>query len=113
VSNTVWGGASQHFRCCEFYVGEWQSAPKARITSGGSDPQDNPEVTLQSRQKTEILLNCLSQLSPGHREVIDLVYYHEKSIDEVAEVPVYSTRREHARAAWSLRLSSVTSGTWR
>ena len=50
------------------------------------DPQDNPEVTLQSRQKTEILLNCLSQLSPGHREVIDLVYYHEKSIDEVAEI---------------------------
>jgi hypothetical protein len=25
-------------------------------------------------------------LSPGHREVIDLVYYHEKSIDEVAEI---------------------------
>jgi RNA polymerase sigma-70 factor (ECF subfamily) len=25
-------------------------------------------------------------LSPAHREVIDLVYYHEKSIDEVAEI---------------------------
>src|SRR6266568_1504904 len=50
------------------------------------DPQDNPEVTLQSRQKTEILLNCLTQLSPAHREAIDLVYYHEKSIDEVAEI---------------------------
>jgi RNA polymerase sigma-70 factor, ECF subfamily len=50
------------------------------------DPQDNPEVTLQSRQKTVILLNCLTQLSPGHREVIDLVYYHDKSIDEVAEI---------------------------
>jgi RNA polymerase sigma-70 factor, ECF subfamily len=50
------------------------------------DPQVNPEVTLQSRQKTEILLNCLTQLSPAHREIIDLVYYHEKSIDEVAEI---------------------------
>jgi RNA polymerase sigma-70 factor, ECF subfamily len=30
--------------------------------------------------------NCLTQLSPAHREVIDLVYYHEKSIDEVAEI---------------------------
>ena len=50
------------------------------------DPQDNPEVTLQNRQKTEILLNCLTELSPAHREVIDLVYYHEKSIDEVAEI---------------------------
>jgi RNA polymerase sigma-70 factor (ECF subfamily) len=50
------------------------------------DPQDNPEVTLQSRQKAEILLNCLTQLSPAHREAIDLVYYHEKSINEVAEI---------------------------
>jgi RNA polymerase sigma-70 factor (ECF subfamily) len=25
-------------------------------------------------------------LSPVHREIIDLVYYHEKSIDEVAEI---------------------------
>jgi RNA polymerase sigma-70 factor (ECF subfamily) len=50
------------------------------------DPQNNPEVTLQCRQKTEILLCCLTQLSPAHREIIDLVYYHEKSIDEVAEI---------------------------
>ena len=50
------------------------------------DPQDNPEVTLQNRQKTEVLLNCLRQLSPAHREIIDLVYYHENSIDEVAEI---------------------------
>ena len=50
------------------------------------DPQDNPEVTLQNRQKAEILLNCLTKLSPAHREIIDLVYYHEKSIDEVAEI---------------------------
>ena len=50
------------------------------------DPQDNPEVTLQKRQKAEILLHCLTQLSPAHRQVTDLVYYHEKSIDEVAEI---------------------------
>ena len=29
---------------------------------------------------------CLAQLSPAHREVLDLVYYHEKSIDEIAEI---------------------------
>jgi Sigma-70, region 4 len=50
------------------------------------DPQDNPEVTFQNRQKAEILLNCLTKLSPAHREIIDLVYYHEKPIDEVAEI---------------------------
>jgi RNA polymerase sigma-70 factor, ECF subfamily len=25
-------------------------------------------------------------LSPEHREIIDLVYYHEKSVDEVAHI---------------------------
>jgi RNA polymerase sigma-70 factor, ECF subfamily len=50
------------------------------------DPRDDPEVTMQNRQRTEILLDCLTQLSPAHREVIDLVYYHEQSIDEVAEI---------------------------
>src|SRR5262245_11319020 len=50
------------------------------------EPQDNPEVALQNRQKAEILLNCLTQLSPAHREAIVQVYYHEKSIDEVAEI---------------------------
>jgi RNA polymerase sigma-70 factor (ECF subfamily) len=50
------------------------------------DRGNNPEVTMENQQKSEILLKCLTQLSPTHREVIDLVYYHEKSIDEVAEI---------------------------
>jgi RNA polymerase sigma-70 factor (ECF subfamily) len=28
----------------------------------------------------------LSQLSAIHREVLDLVYYHEKSVDDVAQI---------------------------
>jgi RNA polymerase sigma-70 factor, ECF subfamily len=50
------------------------------------DPQDHPEAAIQNRQTSEILLKCLTKLSPPHREIIDLVYYHEKSIDEVAEI---------------------------
>jgi RNA polymerase sigma-70 factor (ECF subfamily) len=50
------------------------------------DPGASPEVMIENRQKTDILRKCLAQLSPTHREVIDLVYYHEKSIDEVAEI---------------------------
>jgi RNA polymerase sigma-70 factor (ECF subfamily) len=50
------------------------------------DPQDDPEVRIQNQQTSEILLNFLTQLSRPHREVIDLVYYHEKSIDEVADI---------------------------
>jgi RNA polymerase sigma-70 factor (ECF subfamily) len=50
------------------------------------DPSDSPEVTMQKKQQSSLLQTCLAQLSPAHREIIDLVYYHEKSIDEVAEV---------------------------
>jgi RNA polymerase sigma-70 factor (ECF subfamily) len=50
------------------------------------DPTGNPEVTMQTLQRSEILLACLTQLPPAHREIIDLVYYHEKSIKEVAEI---------------------------
>ena len=50
------------------------------------DPADNPEVTMQKKQRSSILAECLTQLSAAHREIIDLVYYHEKSIDEVAEI---------------------------
>jgi RNA polymerase sigma-70 factor (ECF subfamily) len=50
------------------------------------DPSDNPEITMQKTQRSAILQDCLGQLSPAHREIIDLVYYHEKGIDEVAEI---------------------------
>jgi len=50
------------------------------------DSGNDPEVTMQDRQQSEILRKCLTRLSPAHREVIDLVYYHEKSIDEVADI---------------------------
>jgi len=56
------------------------------VAAAIEDPQDDPEVTIQKRQTSEILLNCLTKLAPPHREVIDLVYYYEKSIDEVAEI---------------------------
>ena len=50
------------------------------------DPSDNPEVTMQKQERSEILRSCLAQLSPAHREIIDLVYYHERSIEEVSEI---------------------------
>jgi len=50
------------------------------------DPADTPEVVMQKTQRSAVLQECLSQLSPAHREIIDLVYYHEKTIDEVAEI---------------------------
>ena len=50
------------------------------------DPGDDPEVAAQKKDKGEILRRCLTVLTPEHREIIDLVYYHEKSVEEVAEI---------------------------
>jgi RNA polymerase sigma-70 factor (ECF subfamily) len=50
------------------------------------DTDNDPELTIHTRLTSAILLHCLTQLSPPHREIIDLVYYHEKSTDEVAEI---------------------------
>jgi RNA polymerase sigma-70 factor, ECF subfamily len=50
------------------------------------DPSDNPEVAMLKSQRASVLQDCLTQLSPAHREIVDLVYYHEKSVEEVAQI---------------------------
>jgi len=50
------------------------------------DTADNPEVAIEKKDKAAVLRKCLDVLSPDHREIIDLVYYHEKSVEEVAEI---------------------------
>jgi len=50
------------------------------------DHSDGPEVAVQKKVNGEILRRMLTELSPEHRMIIDLVYYHEKSIEEVAEI---------------------------
>jgi RNA polymerase sigma-70 factor (ECF subfamily) len=50
------------------------------------DHSDDPEVTLAKKDKGSALRECLAKLSPDHREIIDLVYYHEKSVEEVAGI---------------------------
>ncbi len=50
------------------------------------DTSDDPEVAAQKKDKSEILRACMTSLSQEHREIIDLVYYHEKSVEEVAEI---------------------------
>jgi RNA polymerase sigma-70 factor, ECF subfamily len=57
-----------------------------KIETTIADPANDPEVALQEKDRGELVRRALMQLSPEHREVIDLVYYHEKSVDEVAHI---------------------------
>jgi RNA polymerase sigma-70 factor, ECF subfamily len=51
-----------------------------------ADPADDPELALQRKDRGEVLRRSLTRLSREHGEVIDLVYYHGKSVKEVAEI---------------------------
>src|SRR5262245_56000404 len=51
-----------------------------------ADPTDDAETILADRDRHIIVHKCPAQLSAIHREVLDLVYYHEKSVEEVAEI---------------------------
>ena len=48
------------------------------------DSADNPEIALQKKSRSELVRAALMKLSPDHREIIDLVYYHEKSVEDCA-----------------------------
>ncbi|HYY37346.1 MAG TPA: sigma-70 family RNA polymerase sigma factor [Xanthobacteraceae bacterium] len=50
------------------------------------DPADDPELVLRTAERGALLQACLRQLSSAHRQVVDLIYYHEQSIDEVARI---------------------------
>jgi RNA polymerase sigma-70 factor (ECF subfamily) len=50
------------------------------------DPADDPELALQDKDLGETLRRCQASLSAKHTEVIDLVYYHEKTVAEVAAI---------------------------
>ena len=51
-----------------------------------ADLANDPEAALQEKNRGELLRQALTRLSPEHREIIDLVYYHEKSVDECAHI---------------------------
>ncbi|WP_456640226.1 sigma-70 family RNA polymerase sigma factor [Bradyrhizobium sp. USDA 10063] len=50
------------------------------------DDADTPEVALDRKETNAILRACIDRLSPAQREIIDLVYYHERSVVEVSEI---------------------------
>lgn len=63
---------------------------------------DTPEVTAQKANKSEILRACLRRLTVEQREVMELVYYQERSVGDVGHIlgipeNTVKTRMFHAR----------------
>ena len=51
-----------------------------------ADAADTPDVVLDRKKTKAILRACIAKLSPAHREIIDLIYYREKSVTEASEL---------------------------
>ena len=88
------------------------------LAHGIPTDSDNPEVAAQKRDKSVAMRRCMDVLSAEHREIIDLVYYHELSIAEVAAVVgipenTVKTRMFYARKRLSeLRKSAGVDRGW-
>ena len=63
-----------------------QAGKPAHSLVSPADSADNAEVALEKKHEGEMLRVALTKLSPEHREIIDLVYYHENSVDDAADI---------------------------
>jgi RNA polymerase sigma-70 factor (ECF subfamily) len=66
------------------------------------DCSDTPSVAMEKRERSAILQKCLAKLSPIHRDVINLIYYQGKKVEEVAQftgapISTIRTRMHYAR----------------
>jgi RNA polymerase sigma-70 factor (ECF subfamily) len=90
----------------------YRTALKAR--SRHDEPQEDPQAERRAsaeidpeqhlgwRQARQVLISAMGQLSPDHRAVVDLTYFHDVGYREIAEIldcPVgtVKTRMHHAR----------------
>jgi len=75
------------------------------------DDADDPEMVSQKRDKGAAIKRCMQTLSRDHRVILELIYYHEKSIDEVSEIldipkNTVKTRTFHARKQLSAEMTA-------
>ncbi len=83
-----------------------------RVAAAIEDPADGPATTVERQNRRVILHRCLAKLSPQHREVIHLVYYQEKKIEEVARfigapINTIKTRIFYARSRMAQLLAEA------
>jgi RNA polymerase sigma-70 factor, ECF subfamily len=61
-------------------------APRGGIGAAVAESFDDPAAPLQAEDRNTVLRRCMTRLSVEHREVIDLVYYQEQSMESIAVI---------------------------
>ena len=82
------------------------------MASAIPDNAATAEENLDASQRGALLRQCLAELSAAHREIIDLVYYHRRSVEEAATIlgvpaATVKTRMFYARKRLAERLQAA------
>jgi len=109
---STWLLAIARFKALAALRRQRDEALDERTAAAIEDPADDPQLALEKKDRSAIVRKCLTGLSAEHREIIDLVYYHQKSTQEVAEIvgiPVNTvkTRMFYARRRLSALLQAA------
>jgi RNA polymerase sigma-70 factor (ECF subfamily) len=83
---STWLIAIARFKALSLLRKRWDESLDDEVTESIEDEADGPDVALQKKDDSILLRMCLKRLSPKHREIIDLVYYQEMSVGEVAAI---------------------------
>ena len=83
---STWLLAIARFKALSARRGRKDAELDETIEATVADSADNPEVVLQKKSRDQFVRTALTRLSLEHREIIDLVYYHDKSVDECAQI---------------------------
>jgi RNA polymerase sigma-70 factor (ECF subfamily) len=99
---STWLLAIARFKALSTFRRRSEDELKDEVAEAIEDPSEDPAAALETKDESAVLRRCLEALSLEHREIIDLVYYHEKSVEEAAKIVgipegTVKTRMFHAR----------------
>jgi RNA polymerase sigma-70 factor (ECF subfamily) len=83
---STWILAIAHFKAAAWRRRRTSDQLEDGAVEAIEDLADGPEVVAQKRSSCVAIRECLKRLSPAHRTVLDLIYYHEQSIAEVSRI---------------------------
>jgi RNA polymerase sigma-70 factor (ECF subfamily) len=99
---STWILAIAHYKALSHLRGRTTDYLDDDAAEAIEDPADDPARMVEKNDTGALLRKCMTQLSLAQREVLDLVYYHERSMEEVADIlqipePTVRTRMFYAR----------------
>lgn len=83
---STWILAIAHFKAAAWRRRRTSDQLEQGAIEAIEDLADNPEAVAQKQSACAVIRECLKRLSPAHRTILDLIYYHEQSVAEVARI---------------------------